>query len=140
MDEDGLALDGMRGEESDITQAKVLYFYQANEEDELTVQSGAIVNIINMDEQGWWQCEYDGDIGMLPSNYLRVLGDEDSLENRQQREPSDGGNDNELGSPKPYPISESDLPRGWKMFVDKESGDIYYFNEKTGRLSTPFLP
>jgi hypothetical protein len=131
---DGLAIDGMKGEENDIVEAKVLYAYQANEDDELTVENGVFVNLIDMTDPDWWQCEYDGDIGMLPSNYLRVLG-----ENRQEQEISQDEGEKDLGSPKPYPISESDLPRGWKMFVEKESGDIYYFNENTGLSLHPMF-
>lgn len=115
-----------------IIQGEVLYSYIPKEDDELMVNPKDIVTILDMDDHDWWQCEYNGEIGMLPSNYLKIL---DEKENKYELESVH----EQYSSPKPYSISQEELPPGWKMFVEKESGDIYYYNESTGSfLRLPF--
>jgi hypothetical protein len=115
-------------------QAKVLYRYIAREDDELNVEADLIVSILKMDEDDWWQCECDGEIGMLPANYLQVLDQDSLLENQEISRPLSPKQSPQKQSP--YPMSQSNLPQDWKMFVDEESGDIYYHNELTGWASS----
>lgn len=132
-------MEGIEGIERknsiDIRQAKVLYSYLQNEEDELSVNLGDIVTILDMSDNDWWQCECNGEIGLLPSNYLQIISEGSHI---GEKEAEHDNIPHEISSPKPYPISQSDLPPGWKMFVDKESGDIYYHNEDTGYFYSLF--
>jgi hypothetical protein len=138
------SLAGMVRDEEDeeiptsITQAKVLYAYTPREDDELNVETGMIVSILQM-EDDWWQCECDGEIGMLPSNYLKILDRETPVDDEEINQ-STSSPERTPQNHSPYPMSRSKLPDNWKMFVDNESGDIYYHNELTGRSSFLLFP
>jgi hypothetical protein len=41
--------------------------------DELTLNAGLIVNVINKFEDGWWRIESEGNYGLYPSNYLEEI-------------------------------------------------------------------
>lgn len=48
-----------------------LYPYTAQHADELTFQKDAVINVIKKDDPDWWQGEYNGSVGMFPSNYVQ---------------------------------------------------------------------
>ncbi|XP_026565615.1 proline-serine-threonine phosphatase-interacting protein 1 [Pseudonaja textilis] len=52
---------------------RVLYDYTAQNEDELDIRAGDIVNIIEAGEDGWWTVELDGQRGFVPGSYLERL-------------------------------------------------------------------
>ncbi|XP_013928055.1 PREDICTED: proline-serine-threonine phosphatase-interacting protein 1-like [Thamnophis sirtalis] len=52
---------------------RALYDYEAQNEDELDMQAGDIVNIIEAGEDGWWTVELDGQQGFVPGSYLEKL-------------------------------------------------------------------
>ena len=90
---------------------KVLYNYHSVEEDELTLNVGDEVNILEMYDDGWWLVsiraksdKYSNIVGLAPSNYIMLVEK----------------NTNEL------------LPKGWKFSVDTDSNQPYYYNEITG--------
>ncbi|XP_067848753.1 SH3 domain-containing kinase-binding protein 1 isoform X2 [Heptranchias perlo] len=54
---------------------KVLFPYEAQNEDELTIREGDIVIIINKEcaDAGWWEGEINGKRGVFPDNFVKLL-------------------------------------------------------------------
>lgn len=57
---------------------KVLFPYEAQNEDELSIREGDTVLIINKDcvDAGWWEGEVNGRRGMFPDNFVKLLPSE----------------------------------------------------------------
>ena len=55
--------------------ANVVYDYIAKSSEEVSVQSGAVVNVLsrNTSRHGWWQVDANGDTGIVPSNVLNLV-------------------------------------------------------------------
>ena len=43
------------------------------EADELTLARGETMVIYGSPEEGWYECELRGRVGMIPANYVRLL-------------------------------------------------------------------
>jgi SH3 domain-containing kinase-binding protein 1 len=56
-------------------QAKVLYDYNAEHPDELSLKEGTIITVINKkcDDEGWFEGEYAGKKGIFPENFVKLL-------------------------------------------------------------------
>lgn len=56
-------------------QARCFFPYQAQNEDELTLNEGDIVTIIskNCDDEGWWRGELKGKSGLFPDNFVKII-------------------------------------------------------------------
>ncbi|XP_034562415.1 SH3 domain-containing kinase-binding protein 1 isoform X2 [Notolabrus celidotus] len=56
-------------------QCKVLFPYEAQNEDELQLKEGEIVNIISKEcaDAGWWMGEIGGRQGVFPDNFVKLL-------------------------------------------------------------------
>ncbi|XP_067896481.1 SH3 domain-containing kinase-binding protein 1 [Heterodontus francisci] len=54
---------------------KVLFPYEAQNEDELTIREGEIVIIISKEcaDVGWWEGEINGKRGVFPDNFVKLL-------------------------------------------------------------------
>jgi hypothetical protein len=89
-----------------MPRAVILYNFSSEENDELNLKKGECVNVLNSDEDWWECCDDAGNTGFAPFNYLRVMEED-----------------------------QDEIPHGWEKFVDPETGDAYYFNEKTGEYS-----
>ncbi|XP_028290575.1 SH3 domain-containing kinase-binding protein 1 isoform X2 [Gouania willdenowi] len=63
--------DGVSGRE----QCKVLFPYEGQNEDELTIKEGDVINIITKDcaDAGWWVGEINGRQGVFPDNFVKLL-------------------------------------------------------------------
>ena len=57
--------------------AKVIFSYDAEEEDKLTLNVGDIVDILRGTvEDGWWSGQLGSKEGLFPSRYVEVIEDE----------------------------------------------------------------
>ncbi|XP_041717665.1 SH3 domain-containing kinase-binding protein 1 isoform X2 [Coregonus clupeaformis] len=54
---------------------KVIFPYDAQNEDELSIKEGEIISIINRDcaDAGWWMGEIGGRKGVFPDNFVKLL-------------------------------------------------------------------
>ncbi|XP_065349144.1 SH3 domain-containing kinase-binding protein 1 isoform X3 [Cloeon dipterum] len=54
---------------------RVTFGYNAVNNDELTLQVGEIVTILNKDtqEKGWWKGEVNGKVGVFPDNFVEII-------------------------------------------------------------------
>lgn len=55
---------------------RVLFPYEAANEDELTLVEGDIVALLSKDapDKGWWKGELRGHVGLFPDNFVEILG------------------------------------------------------------------
>nr|XP_022293722.1 SH3 domain-containing kinase-binding protein 1-like isoform X11 [Crassostrea virginica] len=53
--------------------AKVLFDYEPENEDELKIEVGDIVEVIKQEEEGWWEGVLNGKTGVFPSNFVEVI-------------------------------------------------------------------
>jgi hypothetical protein len=137
-------------------EAEVLYSFDSNEEDELNVEKGMRVIVLDQRDSDWWLCQLiptgkrgKGERerekergekekktqGMLPANYLRIIQEDRKISNMspvKREEEEEETEPSPLRNMRDSTITSDNLPIGWKMFVEKESGDIYYHNEETG--------
>ncbi|CAL1287986.1 unnamed protein product [Larinioides sclopetarius] len=58
---------------SSITQCRALYEYEAKLSDELSLQPGDIIILVQKTDDGWWQGELNGNVGVFPSTYVEEL-------------------------------------------------------------------
>lgn len=56
-------------------QARVLYAYEAQNDDELTIREGDIINVISkeIEDQGWFKGELNGRVGVFPDNFVELI-------------------------------------------------------------------
>ncbi|CAF0956735.1 unnamed protein product, partial [Didymodactylos carnosus] len=55
--------------------ARVLYAYNQSAPDELTLNVGDIINVLekNLEDEGWWKGEINGKVGVFPDNYVEEI-------------------------------------------------------------------
>ncbi|XP_020286922.1 SH3 domain-containing kinase-binding protein 1-like [Pseudomyrmex gracilis] len=55
---------------------RVLFPYEAANEDELTLVEGDIITLLSRDapDKGWWKGELRGQVGLFPDNFVEVIG------------------------------------------------------------------
>ncbi|KAK9760523.1 hypothetical protein K7432_015365, partial [Basidiobolus ranarum] len=53
--------------------ARVLYDYQAQQEDELSVSADVVVDILEKIDENWWRAQIDEHIGLIPATYCEEL-------------------------------------------------------------------
>ena len=58
-----------------MCQVITLYPYTKQNDDELSFQKGAVVNVTGKEDKDWWKGELNGVTGVFPSNYVQELGD-----------------------------------------------------------------
>lgn len=51
---------------------KVLFSYEAEQDDELSLNVGDIIKKVVMSEGGWWEGEKNGQKGLFPDNFVEV--------------------------------------------------------------------
>uniref|UniRef100_A0A665UB53 Osteoclast-stimulating factor 1 n=1 Tax=Echeneis naucrates TaxID=173247 RepID=A0A665UB53_ECHNA len=70
------SLDPSAGQTSElrsIGKCKALYNFTPEQDDELTLKEGDLLNIYTKEENGWWFGELDGQTGHFPSAYVEEL-------------------------------------------------------------------
>lgn len=60
--------------------AKVIYKYDAANPDELSLPEGALITVLNKncEDEGWYEGEYNGKVGLFPENFVKLLEPETS--------------------------------------------------------------
>ena len=61
------------GISSKLRRAKVTYSYTADNDDELSLELGQIVEILDEEEEGWWKGRLNGVEGVFPSNFVEPI-------------------------------------------------------------------
>ncbi|XP_044940472.1 intersectin-1 isoform X3 [Mustela lutreola] len=60
-----------------VCQVIGVYDYSAQNDDELAFSKGQIINVLNKDDPDWWRGEVSGQVGLFPSNYVKLTADTD---------------------------------------------------------------
>nr|XP_044996486.1 SH3 domain-containing kinase-binding protein 1 isoform X5 [Jaculus jaculus] len=68
---------------------KVIFPYEAQNDDELTIKEGDIVTLINKDciDVGWWEGELNGRRGVFPDNFVKLLPPDFDKEGNRPKKP-----------------------------------------------------
>ncbi|XP_062939143.1 SH3 domain-containing kinase-binding protein 1 isoform X6 [Cynocephalus volans] len=68
---------------------KVIFPYEAQNDDELTIKEGDIVTLINKDciDAGWWEGELNGRRGVFPDNFVKLLPPDFEKEGNRPKKP-----------------------------------------------------
>uniref|UniRef100_A0A3P8PCN8 Osteoclast-stimulating factor 1 n=1 Tax=Astatotilapia calliptera TaxID=8154 RepID=A0A3P8PCN8_ASTCA len=83
-------------------QCKVLFEYQPQNEDELELKVGNIVEITEEVEEGWWSGTLNGKSGIFPSNFVKELepmGDIGESNDTSRADDTDGNGAESIGTP-----------------------------------------
>uniref|UniRef100_A0A8R1I433 SH3 domain-containing protein n=1 Tax=Caenorhabditis japonica TaxID=281687 RepID=A0A8R1I433_CAEJA len=56
-----------------LEKVRVIFDYEAEKEDELTLRENAIVYVVKKNEDGWYEGVLDGVTGLFPGNYVQKL-------------------------------------------------------------------
>ena len=65
-----ILLKDMVEESSKVLLFQGAYDFQSEDESELSFKRGDVLKIINNTDEGWWHAEKDGEIGLVPAQYL----------------------------------------------------------------------
>jgi hypothetical protein len=54
--------------------ARAIYSYEATGSDELALEAGDVVDIVDSPEDEWWKAERNGAVLLVPSAFLELMG------------------------------------------------------------------
>lgn len=57
--------------------AKVTFAYTAQQDDELALEVGNVIEILKQEDPNWWEGSLNGKAGMFPSNFVEIIGQVD---------------------------------------------------------------
>ncbi|XP_061857413.1 intersectin-1 isoform X3 [Colius striatus] len=60
-----------------VCQVIGMYDYTAQNDDELAFNKGQLINVLNKEDPDWWKGEVNGQVGLFPSNYVKLTTDMD---------------------------------------------------------------
>ncbi|XP_040606411.1 intersectin-1 isoform X3 [Mesocricetus auratus] len=60
-----------------VCQVIGMYDYTAQNSDELAFSKGQVINVLNKEDPDWWKGEVSGQVGLFPSNYVKLTTDTD---------------------------------------------------------------
>uniref|UniRef100_A0A8B9W613 Intersectin-1 n=1 Tax=Bos mutus grunniens TaxID=30521 RepID=A0A8B9W613_BOSMU len=60
-----------------VCQVIGMYDYTAQNDDELAFSKGQVINVLNKEDPDWWKGEVHGQVGLFPSNYVKLTMDTD---------------------------------------------------------------
>ncbi len=52
----------------------VTHTYEPSRQDEINIDQGAVVEVLEKNQNGWWKVRYDGRVGIVPALYLTPTG------------------------------------------------------------------
>ena len=64
--------------------AKVTFDYEGQDDDELTLHVGDIVDFMCEVEEGWWRGQLNDKVGLFPSNFVELLDDKDVAQTKDK--------------------------------------------------------
>ncbi|KAM7367590.1 hypothetical protein PAMP_013876 [Pampus punctatissimus] len=109
-------------------QCKVLFDYQPQNEDELELKVGDIIDIIEEVEEGWWNGVFNGKQGLFPSNFVKELEatGEDGESNDTVVDETDGSGMESTATPtSPQPAAGNGVIAQPKKIRGVGFGDIF---------------
>ncbi|NXO31494.1 SH3K1 protein, partial [Cisticola juncidis] len=68
-----------KGERNRRRRCQVAFSYMPQNEDELELKVGDIIEVVGEVEEGWWEGILNGKTGMFPSNFIKELSDLDDI-------------------------------------------------------------
>ncbi|KAG5846544.1 hypothetical protein ANANG_G00116130 [Anguilla anguilla] len=80
-------------------QCRVLFEYLPQNEDELELKAGDVIDINEEVEEGWWSGTMNGKSGLFPSNFVKELDASGDDEASEEEEAEGGGKDGAPTSP-----------------------------------------
>ncbi|XP_052014640.1 intersectin-1 isoform X4 [Apodemus sylvaticus] len=60
-----------------VCQVIGMYDYVAQNDDELAFSKGQVINVLSKEDPDWWKGEVSGQVGLFPSNYVKLTADTD---------------------------------------------------------------
>uniref|UniRef100_A0A3B3SZB6 CD2-associated protein n=1 Tax=Paramormyrops kingsleyae TaxID=1676925 RepID=A0A3B3SZB6_9TELE len=87
-------------------QCKVLFEYIPQNEDELELKVGDIIDIIEEVEEGWWSGTMNGKSGLFPSNFVKEVEVTEDSEANHSTDESDGAAKDSTAAPSTTPTSQ----------------------------------
>ncbi|NXI09205.1 SH3K1 protein, partial [Irena cyanogastra] len=75
-----------KGERSRRRRCQVAFSYMPQNEDELELKVGDIIEVVGEVEEGWWEGILNGKTGMFPSNFIKELSDSDDVGTAQEEQ------------------------------------------------------
>uniref|UniRef100_A0A8C2YFC8 SH3 domain containing kinase binding protein 1 n=1 Tax=Coturnix japonica TaxID=93934 RepID=A0A8C2YFC8_COTJA len=80
------------GERNRRRRCQVAFSYLPQNEDELELKVGDIIEVVGEVEEGWWEGILNGKTGMFPSNFIKELSDSDDAGISQEEQVKDSKN------------------------------------------------
>nr|XP_020644799.1 SH3 domain-containing kinase-binding protein 1 isoform X2 [Pogona vitticeps] len=75
-----------KGERNRRRRCQVAFSYMPQNEDELELKVGDIIEVVGEVEEGWWEGVLNGKTGMFPSNFIKELSDPDEARTVQEEQ------------------------------------------------------
>ncbi|KAF7251316.1 SH3 domain-containing kinase-binding protein 1, partial [Varanus komodoensis] len=75
-----------KGERNRRRRCQVAFSYMPQNEDELELKVGDIIEVVGEVEEGWWEGVLNGKTGMFPSNFIKELSDSDDARTVQEEQ------------------------------------------------------
>ncbi|CAJ0832089.1 12601_t:CDS:10 [Entrophospora sp. SA101] len=69
---------------------RIEYDYEAREDDELSLEKGGIITVIEQGEGGWWKGDLNGKTGIFPENHVKLIEVTDQSNDVNDGEQSEG--------------------------------------------------
>ena len=128
-------------------QAKVLFAYEAQNDDELTIKEGDIITIVSkeIEDVGWWKGELNGRIALFPDNFVELIKTEEPNSTKANKKP-------ERPTEKPPPIAiasnhskasnllKSDSIKSSNKTFEELPKTSVVSNSSSGVTSAPVIP
>uniref|UniRef100_A0A8B9BK61 SH3 domain-containing kinase-binding protein 1 n=1 Tax=Anser brachyrhynchus TaxID=132585 RepID=A0A8B9BK61_9AVES len=108
-----------KGDRNRRRRCQVAFSYLPQNEDELELKVGDIIEVVGEVEEGWWEGILNGKTGMFPSNFIKELSDSDDVGTAQEEQVKPSKENNYLTPP----ISELHFPSRRKSAFE---GTILY--------------